>query len=282
VSEAIGYDKRGSQRGWGGFLKLSAELRARKFAKVFALHRSIRTSLLHCSARIPERLGFAEAKGSILYTKTASRRGYEHDVLRNLAILQTVGVDPRSVPGAMQIGVPAEIASAVRAKLPERYVVIAPGSVWATKRWTVEGFSEVSRRLKARGDEPVLVGGGGTDTDVASVIESRSGALNFTGKLSLLESAAAIGGARAVISNDSAPLHMASAFKRPTVALFCSTIPEFGFGPWQTRSEILGVDGLSCRPCGRHGHDFCPTGTHACQIGITPERVIAALDRVLS
>ena len=65
--------------------------------------------------------------------------------------------------------------------------------------------------------------------------------------------------------NDSAPLHFASAVNAPVKAVFCSTVPEFGFGPLSEHAEIVEVkDKLGCRPCGLHGAKSCPRGHFKC------------------
>lgn len=85
------------------------------------------------------------------------------------------------------------------------------------------------------------------------------------GKLSFLQSAALISKARITYANDSAPLHIASAMNAPVAAVFCSTTPEFGFGPLSDRSFILETDEkLACRPCGVHGKKECPLGHFKC------------------
>jgi heptosyltransferase-2 len=279
LTQVHAYDRRGADRGVAGFVRLLRELKARGYSKVFSLHRSARTTLLHYLAEIPERYGFSEARFAFLYTGTVARNRAEHDVLRNLSLLKAVGVPTEGFP--LCIEMPAEVEEAARRLVGEAsYIAIAPGSVWRTKRWTVEGFSAVSRELIRQGHRVVLLGAG-EDEAAGRVIERRApGVTNLIGRTDLLTSAAVIKGASAVLANDSSPLHLASAFRRPTVALFCATVPEFGFGPWETKSVVLGVEGLSCRPCGRHGRGFCPTGTHACQRGISVERVLEALAEV--
>ena len=55
--------------------------------------------------------------------------------------------------------------------------------------------------------------------------------VNRAGELSLLQSAALMQGAAMNYVNDSAPLHLASAVNAPVTAIFCSTVPAFGFTP---------------------------------------------------
>ena len=99
------------------------------------------------------------------------------------------------------------------------------------------------------------------------------GAIDATGRLSLLASAELIGRCRVLVSNDSAPMHLASAMGTPTVAIFGPTVPDFGFGPLAPGSMVVGHDALPCRPCDRHGPQRCPLGHHRCMRDLPPELV---------
>jgi heptosyltransferase-2 len=73
--------------------------------------------------------------------------------------------------------------------------------------------------------------------------------------------------------NDSAPMHFASAMNAPTTAFFCSTIPEFGFGPLSEKARIVETEEqLECRPCGLHGKKSCPLGHFKCG-SVTQEQI---------
>jgi heptosyltransferase-2 len=76
-------------------------------------------------------------------------------------------------------------------------------------------------------------------------------------------------------------LHMASAFKVPTVAIFCATSPSFGFGPWKNRALVVEDEQLQCKPCSRHGTRKCPLGIETC-MKLPAERVIEAADSLLA
>ena len=88
--------------------------------------------------------------------------------------------------------------------------------------------------------------------------------INLAGKLSLMQSAALMKNAKRNFVNDSGPLHLASAMNAPVTAFFCSTTPQFGFGPLSDDSKISEVENLDCRPCGIHGHKECPKGNFRC------------------
>jgi heptosyltransferase-2 len=102
-------------------------------------------------------------------------------------------------------------------------------------------------------------------------------AVNACAALTLRQSAALIGRALVLVTNDSAPLHLAQAVGTPTVTIFGPTIPAFGFGARGARDQILGVDGLDCRPCSRHGPARCPLGHHACMQGLGVDDVMRAI-----
>jgi heptosyltransferase-2 len=102
--------------------------------------------------------------------------------------------------------------------------------------------------------------------------------LNACGALSLRESAALIGRARVLVTNDSAPLHLAQAMGTPTVALFGPTVPAFGFAPLNAGDAALGLEGLACRPCSKHGPARCPLGHHRCMTELSVEQVAATIE----
>ena len=66
-------------------------------------------------------------------------------------------------------------------------------------------------------------------------------------------------------TNDSAPMHFASAVNAPVSAIYCSTVPSFGFGPLSDQHFVFETDkDLDCRPCGLHGKKQCPEGHFNC------------------
>ena len=101
--------------------------------------------------------------------------------------------------------------------------------------------------------------------------------LDATGKLPLLASAELIARARLLVTNDSAPQHLASAMGTPTLTIFGPTVPEFGFGPLGSTS--LGAAGLACRPCDSHGPQRCPLGHWRC---MTEQASAVVADRALA
>jgi heptosyltransferase-2 len=128
---------------------------------------------------------------------------------------------------------------------------------------------------------PVVLLGSRADIDVNRAVAGPKGILDLAGRTSVAEAMFVVANAALVVCNDSMTLHLASAFKTPNVAIFCATVPAFGFAPWRNRAIVIEKQGLSCRPCRRHGGRRCPTGTEACMREIDPEEVIRAAETLL-
>lgn len=152
-------------------------------------------------------------------------------------------------------------------------VLLFPGSVWATKRWTEQGFIESGRRLAEQG-AAVIVMGAPNEVEISQrVAAGIPGAVSWAGQTSLFESALVIAHADLVIGNDSASIHLASLCETPLIAVFGPTVIEFGFRPWSDQAWVVDKKGLSCRPCGPHGHHRCPRGTHECMRNLSSQEV---------
>ena len=160
------------------------------------------------------------------------------------------------------------------------YICIAPASVWFTKQFPKEKWIAFIDQLPS-GIISVYLLGAPSDQNYGEVIRTGTkhpGVVNLSGKLSFLESAALMQYAAMNFVNDSAPMHLASAVNAPVTAVFCSTVPDFGFGPLSDRSFIVETtEPLTCRPCGLHGYKSCPQGHFKCALTISNEQLQAPL-----
>lgn len=279
VAEVFPYDKHGAARGWRGLRRVGAELRARRYRSVYLPHRSWRSAVLALWSGAAERVGFADSPAALTYTRRVARPDRGHEVERLLALAQPL---PDATP-PVSLGLTAADHAAAEAWLAAHrvrpgFTAMAPGSVWGTKRWPY--YSE----LAARTEGHVVVVGGREDRPLAeAIVQSSSGkAVSAAGELTLRESAALIRRARVLVTNDSAPLHLATATGTPVVALFGPTVPEFGFGPRGPGDVTLGHGELTCRPCSRHGPQACPLGHHRCMRDLTVEAVARAMATMAS
>ena len=284
LAGVIPFAKRGSKRGLKGLLRQAGQLRKLNFDLVYSLHRSARTSLLLALSRIPVRIGCKNARLAFLYNQTRSRPKNLHDVRRNLALLNN-GSQKAELPDQLRLFAPEkrELAPTIQAKLPlpDSYVLMVPGSAWETKRWAASGYREVAEYLIKKGLSVVLLGSN-EEVGVCQEVASNLEVINLAGCGDLDTALYLTKHARLMICNDSMALHMASACKIPTVAIFCATVPEFGFGPWQNRAVIVEKKGLSCRPCARHGSRQCPNKTRSCMNELAAEEVIKAIETLMA
>lgn len=276
VDAVLTDDKRGGEGGIAS-LRVLRKIRDGNFDVALALHKSFRTAWLLAAAGIGWRIGFRQSAGWFLYHRRVQRDATRHDVERNLSILSGLGIDPYQGEPRLYVACRREAVvrfqSALRARGVDAdapLVGIAPGSVWATKRWTEEGYAALLTGLQRDlGVTPVLLGSAGDTACAEAIHRAAEGAgVNLVGQTDLGMLVAAIDQCRVLVANDSAPVHIAVARETPVVAIFGPTVPRQGFGPYTDRARVVERE-LPCRPCGRHGGRRCPLGTHACMREIT-------------
>src|SRR5438093_10815002 len=150
VDDVLVDDKRGSDRGLRGLFRTAQRLGRERFELAVSPHRSLRTALVLAGSRIPRRVGFRQSRGAFLYHVRVTRDRRRHDVERNLALLDAFGPGPADAP-RLHLAVDREAAARAAALLPAGpapLVGLAPGSAWATKRWTPAGFAAVAAALE--------------------------------------------------------------------------------------------------------------------------------------
>lgn len=162
----------------------------------------------------------------------------------------------------------------------ERVVIaVAPGSKWFTKMWPADYYSELLDMLARHSEVQTLVIG--SDEDRRLRVEIPPCAVDLRGQTKLLEVAELLRRCDVLVSNDSSPIHIASAFSCHIVAIFGPTTRDLGFFPWSPSSTVLEVEGMNCRPCGLHGGNRCPQGHFRCMRDISPAEVYKAVERVI-
>jgi heptosyltransferase-2 len=282
------FHKRGSEKGLRGLYRLGRELRAWKPELTFCLHRSFRSVTLAKLAG-GESWGFNEAAGSFLFNHRVSRAGLGFEADKNLALVSAwSGVEGFSRYPRLRSSTADNVAATALLGTGERYIAMAPSSVWATKRWPAERFGALAARLwREKGIRTVVVGSDAPE-DVAAaqalvVAAGEARPLNLCGKTSLGALKSVLSKAELVVSNDSSPLHMAIAAERPVVGVFGPTTRELGFFPLapEGKAAVAEVAGLACRPCGMHGHDKCPLGHFRCMLELGENQVYQEILKLL-
>ena len=289
IRDVIVFDKRGRDRGLRGIGRMAQAIRtradgsARGTTHAYLAQQSWRSAALVWLARVPVRVGWRSASGRALYTQVVPWGEDLHYSARCWALAAATG-RPSSpvVPRPVLCPSPEDTAQA-RAILgtddDRALIVLAPSSVWGTKRWPY--YPELAQALASRFRVAVI----GSPADLAlcaPIIAAAPNSILAAGRLSLLGTAALLRESQALVTNDSVPLHLASAMNTPTVSLFGPTVPAFGFGPLAMDAQVIEHPFLECRPCHAHGPAVCPLGHFRCMREIPVERVVRAVEAVLS
>ncbi|HEV7838594.1 MAG TPA: lipopolysaccharide heptosyltransferase II [Gemmatimonadaceae bacterium] len=288
IRSVIPYDKRATYGSALGLWQTIREIRLRRpYDAAYLAQGSFRSGLIAMMTGAKERIGFDSSTGRALYTTRIPYRPERHHAERLWSLSMSECADP---PSRNQIRPRLYPSDDERRRVDhllrqsgnteEPLVALAPGSAWGTKRWPY--YPKLAERLAE--DYRIAIIGSKADSTVAAEIVDALPAdrvINAIG-MPLLASAELIGRARAIITNDSAPQHLASAMGTPTLTIFGPTVPEFGFGPLAERHVVAGHESLSCRPCDRHGPQSCPLGHWRCMRELTPDYISSLLTEVLN
>jgi heptosyltransferase-2 len=282
LNEILIYDKR-KKKGIGSFLQIMGKIKERKFDLAVIPHRSLRSALLAYLSGIPQRIGFDKSAGFFLFTHQIVYPLNVHEVDRNLSLLSNFNVhlsdiSPELFPSSEDFSYARQLLHDSGIKEEDKIVGIAPGSVWATKRWLPKRFAEVSDLLIKKAGAKVVFLGSQDDKklclEIVNMMTEKP--VILADRTDILQSAAIISFCKVILSNDSAPVHIASAMRIPVVAIFGSTIPEFGFAPYGEGHLVIEKK-MECRPCGIHGRKKCPEKHFRCMREITTDKVFQAV-----
>lgn len=253
---------------------------------VYSPHRSFRSALVAFFSRAEITIGFDTSASPFLYKKNVKYRNDLHEVARNLEL---IGFDTSN--NKWKIMPIIEIPEETKRKISDmahlfkspQTIAVAPGSVWNTKIYPKEYFTEIIRLLVAKKYSIILIGGK-EDQLLCVEIEKEfnSDVFSVAGKVNVIESIELLKNCSALICNDSAPTHLAMIANISVLTIYCSTIPDFGFYPYNENSGIVSYNDLQCKPCGIHGHKECPIKTFDCGLNLLPQEVIAKFEKIIS
>jgi heptosyltransferase II len=258
---------------------LIGELRKTEYDHIINCQRFFSTGLMTVLARGKEKIGYDKNPLAIGFARNVEHiiGDGRHEMDRLNALIEHLTDGTRPMPRLYPT--PAARADAERLSFQftegeGRYVCIAPASVWFTKQWPEAKWIELIKALPQ--DLHVFLIGAPSDGPLCQrIIQAAGRGHDLSEELSLLASAALMEGAAMNYVNDSAPLHIASAMNAPVTAVFCSTVPAFGFGPLRANGRIMETtEQLDCRPCGLHGHRACPKGHFRCALGIATTSIL--------
>lgn len=269
--------------------KMARRIRKEQYDKVINVQRFAATGLLTVFSGAKETIGFDKNPLSRFFTRRIShvisapvepgvipQGPTVHEVERNQALISAFTDDQSARPRLYPTK--ADIEKVAKYKNGP-YITISPASVWFTKQYPADQWARFIK-IVPEGYTVYLLGAPG-DAALCEEIIAMAGSdavVDLAGQLTFLQSAALQRDAAMNYVNDSAPMHFASAVNAPVTAVYCSTIPGFGFGPLSDDRHIVEVgEPLDCRPCGLHGYKACPKGHFICARHIEDRQLLETL-----
>jgi heptosyltransferase-2 len=287
VSGVLVLDKRGKHKSILQMYKFANQIKDKKYSKIFSPHRSFRTSLLVTQSGVKDTYGFSTSSMFHVYKHVVDYEFESHEVQRNLKL---IGFDYSS--DSWRIIPKLTISELARSKVldflsylkPKRdFIAIAPGSIWKTKRYPEKYFREIINYFINRSYNIIVIGSE-ADKEMCERIAGSNGSslVSAAGKFSIIESIELLRNVKLLVTNDSAPTHMGVCADIPVLTIYTSTIPGFGFYPYNKKSSYISYDNLKCKPCGIHGYEFCPIKTFDCGEKLVPQNIITKMEDILS
>ncbi len=280
LNEVIIWDKNHSK--YRNYVKIIKAVRAKRYDLVINIQRFFTSGLITALSGARYKAGFDKNPLSLTFTHKVkhvlgSKENPVHETSRNLLLIHAF-CSPNQAEMKLY---PAESDYlSVAEWTAEKYITISPASLWFTKQYPAEKWLELIQALDHT--TRIYLLGSKADASLCQELVSKAGRdriENLAGKLTFLQSAALMKSAAMNYVNDSAPMHLASAVNAPVAAVFCSTVPEFGFGPLSEKSVIIETkENLACRPCGLHGKKACPEKHFKCAMSISMEQMLRAME----
>ncbi|MBS1490773.1 MAG: glycosyltransferase family 9 protein [Bacteroidetes bacterium] len=276
IQEVLIWDKTKSKI--KNLFKLIQRIRAKRYDCLVNVHRFASSGMVTAFSGAGIKIGFSKNPLSFLFTKRFPHSiNKVHEVARNHELIKELTdpqyARPRLYPSTKDF-------EKVNSFKNGEYICLAPTSVWFTKQLPAEKWIDLLGSLRGRYTNYYLLGAPGDFATCESIrlASANESIVNLAGKLSFLESAALMKDAGMSFVNDSAPMHIASAMNAPVAAVFCSTVPAFGFGPLSEQSFVVETnEKLACRPCGLHGYKDCPKGHFKCAYTVKTEQLVSVL-----
>lgn len=280
------YDAAARHRKWSGKLRLSKDLRKKRFDLAILLQNAFEAAFLTFLAGIPNRIGYnTDGRGMLLTHGVALEPALEpaHQIDYYLKMLASAGL---KLNGRRLTLILKDEERYQAEKILKQYGIsshapligINPGAKFGTaKRWLPKRYAALCNKLqKACNAQIVIFGGPGEETlgnQISAWIEKPC--INLCGMTTLREAMALIERCQLFITNDSGLMHVAAALDIPQIAIFGPT-DHIATGPSNPNSHIVKWP-AACSPCLK---PECPTD-HRCMRKITVDTVFAVAEKLL-
>ena len=273
------------KQAWQIWKKLKDDLQAKNFDVALDVHGLFLSGMIAAASKAPRRIGMKNTKelNWLFMTEIAPSLPHEvHVIQRYLSVVKPLGI--QSADYNMTLQLPDEATTFATnflrshgVKEKDTLIVVNPGTTWPSKNWPTQHYATVIEALQHHG-HILLCGGPGEQELGKSIIEQcNAPVINAINQTSLLELAALISKCHVLLTGDTGPLHMGIALNIPTISLFGPTDPQ-RFGPL-TGEHVVLQESMDCRPCHK---TKCPLTHLKCMHSLSPERVITAVQTLLS
>jgi len=296
IQTVVAFDRRGES--WSSLKERLKEIdESHPFDLILDLHATLRSFKLKLAfwdipaltvdKRRWERFLLTKLKGNFFKRLIGKRAfGLEPQAERILTDLESIFGDNRAVRRTREskqgrLGELTSLNPLPVYELPDRTIVLAPSASFLPKRWPVNSFVNLARKLLEETDYHlvVLAGPGDNFCDAFNEISSPR-LINLQGKTTLKESMSIISRSAVCVGNDSGMNHIAEAYGVPCVTIFGPTDPRFGFAPHGNTSEYISKE-LWCKPCSTTGSAKCFRDRLYCMEMISVDEVFTKTERIL-
>jgi heptosyltransferase-2 len=264
---------------WRNLFTLLKQIRNTRYDLVVNVQRFASSGMLTAFSNAKNTIGFKKNPFAAFFSKSYAHNIGDgtHEVARNQKLITHWTSQLPARPRLYPLPKHYQQAEELIESLGKPYICIAPTSVWFTKQWAEQKWIDFTNAVPPK--YHIFLLGAPSDSEACNRIgQGKSNVTNLAGKLPLLASACLMQKAHMNFVNDSAPMHLASAINAPTCAIFCSTVPFFGYTPLADNSHIIEVsEPLPCRPCGLHGKKSCPQKHFRCALNIDVQKLLALL-----
>ncbi|MBO4400508.1 MAG: glycosyltransferase family 9 protein [Selenomonadaceae bacterium] len=291
LDDCILIDKKGDDDRLPNFVKVIADIRAKKFDLVINLHRNERASALAAFSGGKKIVGYSKPGFALLFNKVLPNlKAVKHQIHSHFDVLREACGIEKIYDNGLEMWISDEDKASADKIFHEnfpagtRVVAFNIGASWLTKRWIDSYFAECADNLVERGYGVAFLGGdmdkGIVETCVDQMRQKKSELVKiFTGKFTLAELAGFLDKCVLMLTTDSGPMHIGVARNIPIVTMFGAS-PVPGFYPYDAK-DILVKTPVACHPCGEH---LCPkTGAEvlACMKKIPVSVVMKYVDELL-
>jgi len=324
IDNIILYDKKNKHKSILSTLQIAKEINNLKPDCIISPHKSTRTSILVKFINAKYKIGYDIANLSFVYNYKSIYQKNNHEIVRILSLLNgfrefaNIKFNNEYLATVSKVDIldkvdnedlkrvtrdennVKEISNFISNSLTNNeFIIIAPGSVWATKKWNSKYYAELISLIISKYPKfKIIITGGKADIDTSNEIMShlkninnvifdnpmieKNNIFDLTNKTSLDLSLFLFSKSILTITNDSAPTHISELVNKNVLTIYGPTSPKFGFSPRLINSAYIQLENLDCKPCHIHGKNVCPIGTHICMNLLKPDVVFEKVNELLA